>query len=301
MYAFLFFLGAVTTAAGLALVASVVRGHESGFDTDIITPGAIAVVGGLLLVGMGLIVRALQRIERSLAARPLARPTRPSEAPVATAEAERTKDPVPIPFPSKAKAESIPQAASGTATVPAAENPAVDRVREKFPALVRPESAPAMNETGASLLPQASSLAEDVGEVKKVANAGRTNGAAIGRSSPTLTTRPAGSPARAKGSVFEAFWPKAARARKDAEAGPKEVPLPPSPPEVSAPTAAVAPHAVEQAAPAEEPPVSIIKSGVVEGMAYTLYSDGSIEAQFSQGMLRFGSITELRNHIERNS
>ena len=34
-------------------------------------------------------------------------------------------------------------------------------------------------------------------------------------------------------------------------------------------------------------------------MAYTLYSDGSIEAQLPQGTLRFGSITALRDHIEK--
>jgi hypothetical protein len=44
--------------------------------------------------------------------------------------------------------------------------------------------------------------------------------------------------------------------------------------------------------------VSVLKSGVVEGMAYTLYSDGSIEAQLPQGTLRFGSMSALRNHIE---
>jgi hypothetical protein len=56
-------------------------------------------------------------------------------------------------------------------------------------------------------------------------------------------------------------------------------------------------------APAPEAPatVSILKSGVVDGMAYTLYSDGSIEAQLPQGMLRFGSIAELRNHIEQSA
>jgi hypothetical protein len=48
-------------------------------------------------------------------------------------------------------------------------------------------------------------------------------------------------------------------------------------------------------------PVSALKSGVVEGMAYTLYSDGSIEAQLPQGKLRFGSITALRNHLERGA
>jgi hypothetical protein len=51
----------------------------------------------------------------------------------------------------------------------------------------------------------------------------------------------------------------------------------------------------------EAPPVTVLKSGTVEGMAYTLYSDGSIEAQLPQGMVRFGSITELRNHIENES
>jgi hypothetical protein len=54
-------------------------------------------------------------------------------------------------------------------------------------------------------------------------------------------------------------------------------------------------------APEAPTPVSILKSGVVDGMAYTLYSDGSIEAQLPQGMLRFGSITELRNHIEQSA
>ena len=47
--------------------------------------------------------------------------------------------------------------------------------------------------------------------------------------------------------------------------------------------------------------VSVLKSGVVNGMAYTLYSDGSIEAQLPEGTLRFGSITELRNHIEQSA
>ena len=44
--------------------------------------------------------------------------------------------------------------------------------------------------------------------------------------------------------------------------------------------------------------VAIIKCGVVEDTPYTLYSDGSIEAQLPQGTLRFDSITELRKHIE---
>ena len=76
MYVFLVILGAVTTAAGLMLVTSVATGT---FDAETITPGTIAAVGGLLLVGLGLAVRTLQRIERALETRPLLRPSRPGE------------------------------------------------------------------------------------------------------------------------------------------------------------------------------------------------------------------------------
>ncbi len=55
-------------------------------------------------------------------------------------------------------------------------------------------------------------------------------------------------------------------------------------------------------APAPEPrTAAILKSGVVDGMAYTLYADGSIEAKLPHGTVRFGSIAELRAHIESNS
>ena len=51
---------------------------------------------------------------------------------------------------------------------------------------------------------------------------------------------------------------------------------------------------------AEPVAVSILKSGVVDGMAYTLYTDGSIEAELAQGVVRFASIEELRNHLENS-
>lgn len=61
-------------------------------------------------------------------------------------------------------------------------------------------------------------------------------------------------------------------------------------------------------APAESAPAggraeaaTVLKSGVVDGMAYTLYTDGSIEAELAQGVVRFGSIEELRNHLEKSS
>jgi hypothetical protein len=47
--------------------------------------------------------------------------------------------------------------------------------------------------------------------------------------------------------------------------------------------------------------VAILKSGVIDGMAYTLYTDGSIEAELPDGMMRFASIDDLRAYLERNT
>ena len=48
---------------------------------------------------------------------------------------------------------------------------------------------------------------------------------------------------------------------------------------------------------APPPGVHIFKSGVIDGMAYTLYTDGSIEAELAQGTVKFASIEELRAYL----
>ena len=45
--------------------------------------------------------------------------------------------------------------------------------------------------------------------------------------------------------------------------------------------------------------MTVLKSGVVDGMAYSLYSDGSIEAEMPEGLMRFASIDELRVHLDQ--
>lgn len=51
----------------------------------------------------------------------------------------------------------------------------------------------------------------------------------------------------------------------------------------------------------DAPEVTVLKSGIVDGMAYSLYSDGSIEAEMPEGMMRFASIDELRVHLDQRS
>jgi hypothetical protein len=89
---------------------------------------------------------------------------------------------------------------------------------------------------------------------------------------------------------FEDAWPKADRARP-AETAPQRRSgrMPP--------TLAEANGGPEHAE--DRPEVTVLKSGVVDGMAYSLYSDGSIEAQMPEGMMRFASIDELRAHLDQ--
>ena len=291
---FLLLLGVLTTVAGLVLVGSGVAIRDGTFDTEVLTPGTIAAVGGLLLIGLGLAVRELRRIERALAVRPMPRLARTGEA-AATAAVDASDVAVSIPFPPRPK--SNPQLASADAAAapaPAAtEDVAFERLRAKFPTLARVENGPIVEGRDVALTPRPPlGVEEHVADLRSTAAAGRaTNGAAGPAQVPRLDVKPSApaSPGKAKVSVFNAFWPAAPR--RDGQAAPARVAAP-VPPPVSEPEV---PASVSAAG---EAPVSVLKSGVVEGMAYTLYSDGSIEAQLPQGTLRFGSITALRNHIE---
>lgn len=83
--------------------------------------------------------------------------------------------------------------------------------------------------------------------------------------------------------TFESAWPSPAR--------------PNGATEHAEPPAAPAGGPVRQDLP---PGVTVMKSGVVDGMSYTLYSDGSIEAQFAgESPIRFPSFEALRVHVEQ--
>jgi len=46
---------------------------------------------------------------------------------------------------------------------------------------------------------------------------------------------------------------------------------------------------------------SVYKSGVIDGMAYTLYTDGSIEAELPQGKIHFASVEALQIYLTSRS
>jgi hypothetical protein len=100
---------------------------------------------------------------------------------------------------------------------------------------------------------------------------------------------------------FDAFWPADARQVRNSPAAAEPQPRAEQI-ERQPDASASASERRGESAPAEEPrSAAILKSGVVDGMAYTLYADGSIEAKLPHGTVRFGSIAELRAHIENNT
>jgi hypothetical protein len=291
MFAFLLALGAAITAAGLALVASGVSFQDHAFDVSNATPGVVAIIGGCILVGLAFVVRALLRVERALLGKPMPRAVSPVDMPAA-GSVERAGEPR-IPLPTQLKTAAI----DATVSPATAEQPAAQVSLEKSTTTDRIDSAPVVDAGDVLLLPNAPVRPDDENNVAQP-GVTKLNGSAHATPTARLPGGPTPRP-QPKSSIFDTLWPKAPRSPGEAQpAAVQPAPVAEAP---VARTVEPAPGVALHAAPAQTSAgVSILKSGVVEGMAYTLYSDGSIEAQLPGGTLRFRSITELRSHIEQN-
>jgi hypothetical protein len=93
--------------------------------------------------------------------------------------------------------------------------------------------------------------------------------------------------------LFDVVWPDPKSAPPPSEAAKREAVAPRQQPVSQR-------RATTLAGPAPERTPAILKSGVIDGMAYTLYADGSIEAELPQGTLNFASVDELRAHLEKH-
>ncbi len=286
---------ALAVLAGLGAIAIGIPVKEFSFGNTMILSGTIGVCTGLILFGFSTVLAELKMISNRLRTRTATdADVRMLQLP---ASANRS-DPEPPPvFP----AEDAPREGG------------LPRGRARMPDLPSPLSPPLRNlppepaaEEGAAEPPQRSKrnllfASESRRERERAERRGADAAASDFRSPPTGEPPPVppDEPAAAETPPrFEEGWPRPERSR---------MPEPLRPP-FSRRLARAAPAFAEpEPAPIVEPQatsvpaVSIIKSGVVDGMAYSLYSDGSIEAQMPEGMMRFGSIEELRTHLEGRS
>jgi hypothetical protein len=300
MHVILLLLGAIIIAAGAALVASGISAPNFTFGSNMVTPGTIAAIGGLIVMALGIAVRVLNRIERALTAWPVQRLALATEPP-AVSPNEQPAERAERPAAPALENEVHPQSAAVAAAALPTSSIAFESLREKFQTLARAENRAPADTTVVSMLPRTSPRSdEESGEFKNGHAAGRPNVIASERAAPRLEviSRPASGSPRPKTSMFDSFWPKARQQSGGAQAA-QVAPLPAvEPAQHGGPWPSAEPAVVQHE---ESVTASILKSGVVDGMAYTLYADGAIEAQLPQGTLRFRSIAELRKYLDQGA
>jgi hypothetical protein len=315
MYVTLFVLGLIATAAGVAMIGFGIPIHEFSLGNTLLITGTTAIVGGLVLIGLAGAVKQLRRIAEALLARPVPWAGRPDPFDIVAPEPSRAAaGPGHIPFPPKPVPEDR---TNDPAVEPHLDSaPSTDASKSGMfdpPSLPFPETASApevvISERHEAFVfpPPSQSSAPDLrADLTEAATETGSAGSAdstetelmpISRLDAILRSPPP-SDAIGQNEMFDSLWPTGG-ARDTARAPEPELPLP----EMPGPVAEEEQRAEAQPDEAHGEPqaVSILKSGVIDGMAYTLYSDGSIEAELPQGTIRFASITELRAYLEKTS
>jgi hypothetical protein len=283
MMTMLLIAGIAVLAAGLLAVAFGIPVKEFSLGNTLILAGTIAACTGAIMLGLAVVVRELQNIARRLG---LANP-----AAAASAKREPLLPAAASDQPAPANLDGAEPAGkqSASASSPAPWQEAVgarDRGRgDGAPEAAPPEQAAATKARRNLLFSSSSRRERERAALTPDAPAEPVPAPPV---PPPVPKEPA--PAS-----FEDAWPQSDRARSDALRRPR------TPSTFAEPNAAApAPERPAPSVRSEEPdPVTVLKSGVVDGMAYSLYSDGSIEAQMPEGMMRFASIDELRSHLDQ--
>ena len=320
MILFMRISGILVAAAGIAAVGFGIPINEFNLGNTLIVAGTVAIAAGMILFGLSAAVDQLTQIAEALRPRAGNRPgVQPQAAEVSPAAARLGPVPgpvsgpagplplpakVPMPSPSRAPVfakprpeEFVPEPAVAESASEVSSS-AIERLRSS---MGRPDLRAGEPSADAEDVPYAAPAAGPRPGTNQGANGAAPSvgaGAGEARKKPPLDFLFRSKGREPQPEAFDAVWPKRGRhADEEADAD-----------EPVRPAAAEAP--IERPYPSSNPPASgndevrpaaILKSGVVDGMAYTLYADGSIEAQLPQGTVRFGSIAELRSHIENNS
>ncbi|MET4385726.1 pyruvate/2-oxoglutarate dehydrogenase complex dihydrolipoamide acyltransferase (E2) component [Bradyrhizobium sp. F1.4.3] len=273
--------GIVAVVAGLAAVLFGYTIRDFSLGSTLIISGTIGVCSGMLLAGLYVVATELKGIARRLAGStaPAEVRVRPVLPPGLAMPGALAPEPPAAPA-MRGELQSSPAAPPWQGEAPARDRPRVEEPEEPQ-APAAPEAPRRRN-----LLFASSSRKE-----RERAEAKAAEGPHPVHAESAVPAAPEAPPAS-----FDDAWPRPDRMR------PSEPPAARRPPPRSPATfEPAAPQPAPEPSPAEQPPVSVLKSGVVDGMAYSLYSDGSIEAQMPEGMMRFASIDELRAHLDQRS
>jgi hypothetical protein len=285
-------VGMLVAAIGLVLAGLLAIAYGIGVQLStgntMIIAGVIGVCTGMIMLGFWTTVRELKNIAKRLGnGPPEARgeaAARPAPPVAATRDAPHAGGGFPAAEPFGDPFSSEPPPAFSPVAPPPWQNEAVLR-DHPIPEPMHPE--PPSSKPKRNLMFSSTS--------RKERERGQTRSSEAlppDLLSPDLRSRPPTVPPveAAEPPAFDDSWPRADRARPgEISSQRRNNRMPPTLAEANAGPA----HAEDQ------PEVMVLKSGIVDGMAYSLYSDGSIEAQMPEGMMRFASIDELRAHLDQ--
>jgi hypothetical protein len=280
--------------AGLVGIAFGIPVKEFSFGNTEILAGVITACAGMIMLALWVAVRELKRAMQPLglgvgpgvAATP---PRAVFPPPAAPHDPAAGFDDVMFNQPGGHRPDDAEPATQPSAPPPWHEETASrDRGRNETPPAPPAEPAPKQRR---NLLFSSTSRKERDRAEERTVDPGLADPRPAAPTAPPLPPKPSEAPP----ATFEDAWPQSERPRSvDVSRRSRTPPLP-----VEANAAGADRPA---AARNEEPPqVTVLKSGVVDGMAYSLYSDGSIEAQMPEGMMRFASIEELRTHLDQRT
>jgi hypothetical protein len=310
MPALLYGIGVFALFAGLLMIGFGIPINEFSFGNTLIGAGTTAGIGGLIIIGLGVVAGQMRRVAEALTVQSSARLAQPIEG----FEDSGASRPIPpqsrIPFPPRSRSEAHMgdlDAAPAPAAMPAEDSFAPTlRNPDESSATVEDEISLSPHYPGAATAPAGSDLpgiarpsaapAHRGGRSSGVAD--KTRAVKPSWRSPEPPAPPAPQAQLIHGANFDAMWPAEAKPSKGPVAGeprPEARPDAPSRDDLAASSKRAEPEAQKPRTAA------ILKSGVVDGMGYTLYVDGSIEAELPQGTIRFASINELRSHLAKNS
>jgi hypothetical protein len=287
--------------AGLLGIGFGIPVKEFSFGNTLIVTGVIAACTGMIMLSLWAIVRELKNLALqpgSGVARTSRADTPQRSAAASAASRDQAQESDGFPFSHDRPAEVSPADAEPAALSPAPwQDEAASRERPRND----PPPVPPAAEAAPAVKPRRNLLFSSSSRKERERAEARTPdpSAADVRIPPPAVPPPLKSAEPPPPVTFDDAWPQSERSRTTDASSQRRSGRAPSTFTEPGAGATGADRYSPVARNEEHPPVTVLKSGVVDGMAYSLYSDGSIEAQMPEGMMRFASIDELRAHLDQ--
>ena len=298
MAVLLLIVGGGLLLAGLLAIGFGIPVKEFSFGNTLILTGAVAACTGTVLLGLWVVVRELKNIAQRLG------PGLPATSRAGTMLPRASPEPADSrpddgflfgrdqPAPENAGSAEAPAPSPTLSPAPWQDEASARDRRVDVPA---PVEAPPAVKPRRNLLFSSSSRKERERAQGRTIDPSVIDPSATDVRPASAAASPAPESSEAPPATFDDAWPQSERSRATAAPPLRSSRAPSTFTETGAGTDRHPPAVRNE----DQPPVTVLKSGVVDGMAYSLYSDGSIEAQMPEGMMRFASIDELRSHLDQ--